>query len=569
MELNLSYKKNFSDKWNMDAFIAGNRMYSYNHGLADVAPQMVIPGLYTISNGVPGTVVYSSSWSQKAIYSVYGMASFGYADMVFLDLTARNDWSSTLPVENRSYFYPSASLSVLLSEIFALPQWISFAKLRSGIAQVGNDVGPYSLTQSFSIDSDWGTSKRMYMRGGLMNPNLVPEKNTSTEIGAELRFLKNRIGLEVTWYEIENANQVIGISIPVESGATSKTINAGIIESKGWEISLNSTPVTKGKFNWNLGFNFTNNRTRLVQLAEGMTYVEFYSTDNAYFRTYVGEYIGDIYCHPMLNVTDKESPYYGYPLLNANGQYQIDNDPENIIKLGNSNPDFSLGIQNTFKLGAFSLYANIDWNQGGKFYSKTMMFMQNNGQREDTFSGIPYDRGRSIEEQIKENPDYFFGEWVGGRTAEYGGFPWPEGTGKGLKQDASFNVGVREVVVDGKKAYVENLGGPTTKWMSPFNANRYANRPFPYRNTYDATYVKLREVALTYRIPKKFTSQLYIQSSSLSFIATNLFTWTKANIDIDPERAYRPATGSWSNGVEYYNTMPWTGTLGFKLNVEF
>lgn len=569
MELNLSFQKDLNEKWNLNAFIAGNRMYSYAKSIYNQAGQLVIPGLYTISNGVPGTVVYSSYWSEKAIYSVYGMASLGYNDMLYLDLTARNDWSSTLPPENRSYFYPSASLSILLSEMVALPQWITFAKLRSGIAQVGNDTSPYSLSQNFSIASDWGSVKRIYMAGGLQNPNLVPEKATSLEVGADLRFVKNRIGLEATWYRVRNENQVLSISVPVESGATSKKINTGLIESKGWEVSLNTTPVIAGKFRWDLGLHFTRNRTWLVELAEGMTYAQWTESDGCYFRTYEGGLIGDFYCQPMLTVADKSSPYYGYPLLNSNGQYQVDNNPDHIKKIGNANPDFNLGIQPTFRYGSFSVYANIDWNQGGKFYSKTMMFMQNNGMREDTFSGIAYDPNRSIEEQIKENPQYFFGEWVGGRTAEYGGFPWPAGSGAGRKQDASFNVGVREVVVNGVKTYVENLGGSTTKWLDPFNANRYANRPFPYRNTYNATFVKLRELALTYHLPRKINQQLHLQNSSISLVASNMLEWTKAGVDIDPERAFKPNGGAWNNGLEYYNTMPWTGTLGVKLSLEF
>ncbi|MDR2118079.1 MAG: SusC/RagA family TonB-linked outer membrane protein [Tannerellaceae bacterium] len=568
-ELNLSYKNTFFEKWSLNAFVAGNRMYSYTKEIYNHASRLVVPALYTISNGVPGAVTYKSGWYEKGIYSVYGMASIGYSDMVYLDLTARNDWSSTLPVENRSYFYPSASVSILFSEVFKLPQWISFAKLRGGIAQVGNDTEPYSLYPYFSTDSDWGSSKRMYMDGGLLNSNLVPEKSTSQEAGLELRFLDNRVSVEATYYVVKNKNQILDITVPVESGATSKKINAGEIESKGWEISLNTTPVISGKFQWDMGFNFTGNKTRLKELAEGMTYVEWMSTDGASIRTYEGGLIGDIFCQPMLTVADKDSPYYGYPLLNSSGQYQTDNNPDHIIKIGNANPDFNLSFLPNFRYANFSLYANIDWNHGGKFYSKTRMFMQNNGMREDTFSGISYDPTRSIEEQIKANPQRFFGEWVGGRTAEYGGFPWPAGTGEGRRQDASFNVGVREVVVNGQKTYVENLGGSTTRWLDPFTANRYANRPFPYRNTYDATYIKLREVALSYHLPNSFLKKLYIQNAVISVIATNMFTWTKAKADIEPERAYRPSDdGKWSNGFEYYNTLPWTGTLGLKVSFD-
>lgn len=569
MEVNLSFKKDLGEKWNVNGFVAGNRMYDYGRTLTNEAMQLTIPGVYSISNGVAGDVTYDSYWYEKAIYSVYGMASVGYNNLVYLDFTARNDWSSTLPSDNRSYFYPSASLSVLASEIFELPSWISFAKLRGGIAQVGNDTSPYSLNQFFTIGADWGTQKRIYMGGTLKNPNLVPEIATSKEAGIDLNLFSSRIGLDATWYVVENANQVLSISLPVESGATSKMINTGLITSKGWEIALTTTPVMSGKFRWDMNFNFTRNRTWLTRLAEGMTNFQWYSTDGAMFMTYEGGLIGDIYQQPMLLVKDKNSPYYGYPLLTTDGKYQIDTDPALREKIGNSNPDFTLGVQPSISWGPFSLYANIDWNQGGDYYSKTRMFMQNNGQSDNTFSGIPYDPSRPVEQQVKENPYYFFGEWVGGRTAEYGGFPWPGTTGAGRLQDACFNVGVREVVVNGVKTYVENFGGEGTRWLDPFNAVRYANRPFPSRNTYDATFVKLRELALTYRVPKQFSAKAGLYNSSVSFIATNLYTWTRVKNDIDPERAYKPNSGAWTQGVEYYNTMPWTCTLGLKLNLEF
>jgi hypothetical protein len=269
-------------------------------------------------------------------------------------------------------------------------------------------------------------------------------------------------------------------------------------------------------------------------------------------------------------VKDKTSPYYGYPILTSGGLYQTDNDVNNMVKIGNFNHNFLLGIQPTFTYKSFSVFANIDWRQGGSFYSNTMMFLGNNGQLDETLSGVPYDKSRSIEDQIKENPGAFLGNWVGGRNAEYGGFAWTGTEASIRKQDASFNVGVRETKgADGKTTYVENLGGATTKWLDPFNAYRYANRPFPDRNLYSATYVKLREIAVTYHLPKTFVNRLKIQNASVSVVGNNLFEWTAAGIGVDPERAFRQNGATWSQGVEYYNVMPWTGSLGFKVNVDF
>lgn len=578
MELTLNYNKKFNKDWSINAFVAGNRMYAYGRNILNYASQLVIPGLYSISNGIPGTVTYRSSWSKKEIRSVFGMASIGYKDQIYLDLTARNDWSSTLPSDNRSYFYPSASVSLLLSQMFELPTWISFSKLRAGFAQVGNDTNPYSLQQSFSISDDWGSLKQLYMGGTLKNTTLMPEIATSKEIGADFKFLNNRIQFDVTYYDIRNKNQILSTSLPIESGASGKLINAGLIESRGWEVGLNFDIIKTRDLKFDMSLNFSRNRTILKSLAEGMTNYSWGEFQKIYVKTYEGGTIGDLYMQPLLKVTDTASPYYGYPLLTADGKYQADSDVNHHVKVGNSNPDFTLGFQPSISYKAFTLYANIDWSQGGDYFSITRVFFNNNGWSDDSFSGASYDKNQDIVTQIKANPNAFFGQWVGGRNAEYGGFAWPAGKGSGRVQDASFNVGVRQVVVNGTKQYVENLGGSDTYWLDPFNANQTANRNTgPDKFLYDATYVKLRELALTYRLPKRWNEKFKIHSSSISVFANNVFEWTAVKTDIDPERAFKPNNagtnggniGSWTQGIEYYNAMPWTRTIGMKLNLDF
>lgn len=572
LEFNLSYQKKISEQWNINTFIAANRRYAYGRSIYNQATALVIPQLYTISNGVAGTITYASSWFQKAVNSVYGMASIDYKGMAYLDLTGRNDWSSTLPEANRSYFYPSASLSLLFSEMFTMPEWITFAKFRVGSAQVGNDTGPYNLDPAFSIGADWGTVKQIYMGGNLKNSTLKPERSTSNEIGVDLKFLKNRLGLEATYYVVQNRDQILNISLPVESGASSKSINAGNIESRGWEINLTTIPVISGDFRWDMNFSFTNNKTYLKELAEGLSNIDFSSIEggNGVIRSKVGGLIGDIWEKPILRVTDPASPYFNYPIVSSSGKYQFDNDPAHMVKIGNANQDFILGIQPTLTYKSFSLYANIEWDQGGEFYSNSWMFMQNNGVNESSFSGAPYDKNKSIVDQIKANPDAFFGNWVGGRLPELGGFEWPNPVPANRYDDASFIPGVYEVTVDGVKTYVENLGDPAlTKWLDPFNANQTSNRKVVHRAVFSSTYVKLREIALTYHLPGNWIQKINIQNASLSVVGTNLFEWTKAGIHIDPERAYQSSGNKWIQGREYYNMMPWTGSLGFKLNFDF
>ena len=575
-EVSLSYKKKINSDWNVNGLVAANRMYTYSRFNDNTAAGLVLPALFTISNGIPGQVTYNSSWSQKAIYSVYGMGSLDYKGMAFLDLTARNDWSSTLPVANRSYFYPSASLSLLPSEMFTMPTWVSYSKIRAGLAQVGSDVGPYALNQTYSVGSNWGSSMQIYMGGGLGNPTLKPEQAVSKEIGGEFKFLNNRLGFDVTYYDVQNKNQVLGISTPVESGATSKLINTGLVEAKGWEIGLATTPVIAGGFKWDMNFNFTRNQTYLKHLAAGLKNVDYFmGIQGLLMRTYEGGKIGDIWENPMLKVTDKTSPYYNYPIISSAGKYQNDNNPAHVVKIGNSNQDFVLAFQPTLTYHAFSLYANIEWNQGGQFYSETRMFMNNNGVNADnSLSGASYDKSSDIVAQIKADPNHFFGNWIGGRLPELGGFAWPvpaSGVPLARFADASFNPGVRATTSGGVTTYTENLGaaGAGTVWLDPFNANQAANRYFADRNLYSATYVKLREVAFTYRLPKKLLQKINIQKASVSAVATNIFEWTKAGVHVDPERAYKSNNSAWAQGVEYYNMMPWTGSVGFKLNFDF
>jgi TonB-linked SusC/RagA family outer membrane protein len=568
IDIMLSYNKTINNEWNISTLVGGNNMYMYGRSMSNVASSLVVPDLYTISNGVPGTVAYSSSWYEKTIYGIYSMASLGYKNSVYLDLTARNDWSNTLPEENNSYFYPSASLSVILSEMISLPEYISFAKVRAGVAQVGNDVGPYQLQQYYSTAEDWGSAKRMSMGGTLKNTSLKPEIATSKEIGADINFLNNRLGFEATVYTVKNENQVLNIGLPVESGATSKQINAGLIQSSGIELGLKSTPIQTKDFRWDMNFSLSKNRTKIKELANGIEYFHFGKEGDALVRTYVGETIGDIYARPVLTVKDETSPYNGYPLISSGGILQKDNNPENLVKIGNFNNDFIMGIQPHLKYKSVSLYANFDWRQGGEFFSGTMRFFRNNGQLDyNTFSGTPYDSNRSIEEQIKEDPEKFMGYWVGGRTGELGGFSWPDSPER--DQDASFHPGVREVIDgEGNKTYVENMGGPETVWLTPFTANKKSAREFAEFNMYSATYVKLRELSLTYSLPTTLVSKLNMQDVSLSVIAKNIFEWTEAGIDFDPERAFKGGS-SWVQGIEYYNALPWIGSLGLKLNVKF
>ncbi len=555
---------NIIDKLSMTANLGGAIRYNYYDYISNETGKLIEPNLYNISNAAPGTLIYSAGWGEKQVNSLYGIISLGYANAVYLDITARNDWSSTLPPNNWSYFYPSASLSMLLNQMTSLPAWISLAKLRAGYAQVGKDTDPYSLSKSISTQQDWGSAPRKYINGSFPNADLKPEIATSIEFGTDLSFIDNKIRFDITYYQMENRNQIFGLAQPVVSGATSRTVNAGLIKSRGWDASLNVNVLRKGDWTIDLGSTFTRNRTSIEELAEGVLYIQNDTkAGESILRTYIGDDVGSIYQYPFKRVEDINSPYYGFPILSASGITEVNKSSDDVIELiGNYNPDFNLGFQLNAKYKRFTLFANIDWRSGGEFYSRTMEFMKNNGMLEGYYGGESYDPDISLRDQILANPDKYINSWIGGRYPEYGGLPWPAGKGAGRVDDASFIPGVRE---DGNGGYIENFGDPeTTVFLSPYDASKYAERYLAEQNLYSSTYVKLRELSIKYDFDRELANKLKLTKLSLSLVGQNLFQWHKSGIFVDPENAYFKG----SEGTEYYSVVPRTRSIGFKLNVE-
>ena len=570
----LTYKNRFGE-FDLNTSAGGNIMYQKYSSLSTSTNSggLIIPGLYNLSNVLPSSLVYGSYLSQKSIYSLYGLASLGFKNAIYLDLTARNDWSSTLPVENRSYFYPSASLSVLLNNLLSMPQYVSLLKLRGGWAQVGKDTGPYSLYPVTGNAGAWGDLTRLVLPGTLYNPQLKPEIATSYEYGADLAFFKNRLRFQGTVYQSDNKNQILGISLPNSSGYGSKLINAGLLRSKGIELMMGVTPTApSSNVQWDLNLNFSKNRTTIVALTPGMNYYVLWSEANGGAWTYVGEEIGNMYGKKLVTVEDKNSPYFGYPILDENGSWQdYGSARENQVKVGNFNPKFTMGLQTSLSYKRVSLTASLDWRNGGQFISQTYRytesdlhserFLQNTIKYFGDQAGLPQFLKDHASEYITDGVNI-----VGGPTKELGGFTHTEG---GITlNDGVFEPGVIEITdADGNfLGYQENLGGPGTKYI------RYQdNYPWSFNKsaTFDASYVKLREVSLNYDLPTRFVKRVGLQNAMLGVFSRDIIIWTKAKIGIDPERAFQPSAGRLAQGVEFYNNLPWVIPVGIKLSVNF
>jgi len=588
IDLLATYAKDFGD-FDFTASAGGNLMYQKNRGLSNsAAPRvgLIVPNLFTVDNIAPTSLRYSSFTSERAINSVYGLANFGFRDFLYLDVTARNDWSSTLPIDNRSYFYPSASLSLLVSELVGIPK-VDLLKLRGGWARVGNDTSPYQLDAYYNNVGQWENAILYSAEGGLNSSNLEPEEATSLEFGLDLALFQNRLRFEGTYYTVENRNQIVpNIPIPGSSGYNSVSINAGVLESKGYELSLGFTPVSTENWNWDLNLNYTSNESKILELSEGVDYIEFWSDNKSVSRGYVanpatGEdgLVGNIYSPKIKRVTDVNSPYFNYPLI-GQGEDAEWLAQEERVKVGNYNPDFVMGLQTSLSYKNLSLNMTFDWRSGGQYMSQTSRYFTEDGYSQQILDnlvnpGIP-EAGPELKQWVLDNADrLIYGEnflSIGGPPSD-GGFP--EDLGGSVVYDGIFNAGVVGEHDENGNFILdqENLGDVGTSFI-PFSvANPW---DFGTPHMFDADFIKLREIAITYDLPSKYIERIGLDNLSFSLYSRNIMLWTKdSDYGVDPERAFQAETDSgnrgtqFKQGIERYNVEPWLVPIGIKIGVTF
>ncbi len=579
------------DKFNLSISAGGNSLYAKNTSISNSSQPgagLIVPNVFSVSNIANASLDYSSYWAQRGIYSIYAMANLGWKDWLYLDLTARNDWSSTLPTENSSYFYPSASLSLLVNEALSLTEKISQLKLRGGYAQVGNDTRPYNLYPTYANYGQWGSSIRLGKPGTILAPGLNPEKATSYEFGADLGLFDNRVRLEGTYYFMQNRNQILpNIPLPVSSGFNNININAGLLESQGVEIVLGLTPIKKADWTWDVNINFSRNRTRIIELADGVDVIEFWNDNKSYSYGYVaneatGEdgLVGNIYSFQKARVTDKNSPYFGYPLIGQglDAEWLPTAKP---VKVGNYNPDFLMGMQSQLSYKNWSLNMTFDWRSGGQYMSQTFRYFSENASTQTWLDNLVNPNGLTPGQELRDwvvanADDLLLSEDlrpVGGPTPAYGGFP--EGFSGTTVNDGTFAPGVVGYHdEEGNFVLVsENLGGEGTIFL-PYVVS------FPWEfgtpAMFDADFIKLREISLGYRLPRTVAQKIGIQGAMLSVYSRNIMLWTKdSGFGIDPERAFQAEASQgnrgtqFKQGIERYNVDPWVIPIGFKLDVSF
>jgi TonB-linked SusC/RagA family outer membrane protein len=530
----LNYRKNLTEKLDLNVGVGGNAMRQTGKFSDVIAPELAVPGIYTLGNSrVALQNLTSVPYTQKRINSLYATAQFGFDNFLYLDLSARNDWSSTLPSDSRSYLYYAANVSAVLTDAFKIKSNVlSFAKVRFGVAQVGNDTDPYQLVAVYNAQTAVQGQPSYSESSTLVNPALKPEISTSIETGLDLRFFKNRIGLDLTYYNTESRNQLLPLALSNTTGYASRFINAGLINNQGVEVTLNITPVKTRSFSWDVAFNFSANRSKVKELytdpisgQEVTNYVMASRYVNVEAR--VGEQMGDMYGIGYQRVSaDKNSPYYD-PTGQFVGQIVYNQGKPvatpNLIKLGNYNPDWLGGIYNTFTFKGVSLGVLFDIRSGGEVYSHTQVVGREGGQIVETLEG---------------------------RADGY-----------------DLNVEGNGVIGDGVVQTADGFTPNTVKLSArEWHTSYTLGRRLIEGAIYDASFVKLRETRIGYTFPNKIWGKTNLRDLSVNIVGRNLALWTKVP-HIDPETS-STAGGTVIPGVESV-ALPSTRSWGINLNCRF
>jgi len=503
-----------SDDFTLSGFVGGNiRLNSLYRNEARTQDGLNIPGFFNIANS-GGNPRVDDYFEKKQVNSLFGSASLGYRDFLYLDVTARNDWSSTLPEGNNSYFYPSVTTSFVFSELVD-PNWLSLGKVRLGWAQVGNDTDPYRLASTYIPIANYGSFANATVPNSLNNANLKPEITTSLEAGLQLGFFNSRLNLDATYYDSETRDQIFAVDVSGATGYQSRVVNAGRVTNQGVELMLSGTPVAlPNSLRWDISVNWARNVNRVAELTEDTKTIRLSSLFGVYVEAKEGETYGAI-TGPTIAV----DPNTGKYIVDANGRYV--QEPEQGV-VGSVLADWTAGVSNTFSYKGFNLSALIDMQQGGALYSLTHMFGRYSGVLEETAVGNIREDGIVLDAVVQSgtNED---------------GYPISDGT-------------VNTVA----------LSGP--RW----GADHYS-RGRATQNVFDASFVKLREVQFGYSLPSSFLDNSPFTNVTISLVGRNLAILHRNIPHVDPEGAVS------SNNIQGFEggQLPTERSFGINLNLKF
>lgn len=504
-------KKNW-DKFSLVANIGTNlrdQKRKQDYGVTQGG--LTIPEYYNFKNA--SAVLINNFKYHRRIASVYGSFSLGYNDLLYIDGTVRNDWSSTLPADNNSFIYPSLTGSFVFSQLDAVKEldWLSFGKIRLGWAQVGNDTDPYQLYKVYEAEQAFDGQPSYSLPDTKPNANLKPEITSSWETGLNLQFFKNRLGLDVTYYNNNSRNQILPVPVSSSFGYASKIFNAGKINNKGVEITLNGTPIKTENFSWDATINWAKNKNKVIKLDDQVNTLNL-SNSLIQLVAREGESYGQFLGQDFVYAPD------GQRVVLENGTYMK---TSQLVPLGSILADYTFGFQNSFRYKRFNLGFLVAGRVGGKFFSQTY--------KVGMYSGI-------------------------------------------LDKTAANNIRETGIILDGVKADVAfhsdgtydvtNIRENTTNVSAQNWARNEYNGPTTF-SIFDATFIKLREVTLGYNFP--ISNNKFVKNVGVNIYGRNLWNiYTKSKY-IDPEFT---SSGGNVQGIEG-GSIPTPVTYGFNVNLKF
>ena len=512
-------KDNLIDKLGGTVTFGGNLMATKKTGLKGYTSNLVIDNKFSLNNGKNKADI-TETYTRKKINSLYGTVGLNYDGWVFLDATFRNDWSSALAKEHRSFFYPSVSASWLFVDMFnkhnvTMPKWFTFGKLRASYAEVGNDMDPYQLYNLYSTSADDHAGIKAESGNTLYNADVKNELIKSWEVGLELKFLDNRLGLDFAWYKSNATNQLLNLPMNNLSGYSSKKINAGDIQNTGVELMAYATPIRTKDFEWTINYNVSHNSNKIKDLYDGVERYQLGGYDNIQVYAMKGGNYGEIWGTKFRRV--QEGQYKGQLLLTSDGLPQSTSESE---KLGDQQATCNMGLTNSFRWKNWSLSFQIDARLGGQIFSGTNAMMQRSGTAAVTAPG-----GKRVDDMVV----------------------------KGVYLDAATG------------QYVQNENKITTQqyWNAVAGSG---NMGIGEANIYSATNIRLRNISLGYTVPAKVLAGTILQSVKAGFTVTNVWMIHSCMNGVDPESVF--ATSTNATGFEYAG-LPTTRSFVFNVSLGF
>ncbi len=503
------------EKWSLSALLGVNIRRSRDERLfTSTQGGLIVPGLYSLSNSKDPMAPPDEYLATIGVNGLYGSFSVGYNDLIYFDGSLRRDKSSTLPVDHNTYYYPAASLSFLFSTLMENADWLQLGKFRISYAMVGNDAPFASIVDTYTQHPSFGGAPLFSVPSTKNNPNLKPETTKSFETGLEMTMFQKRVGFDLAYYNNHTVDQIMPVAVSSATGYSYKYVNAGEVKNEGVEVSAWGVPVRNKNFRWDINVNWSKNNNEVVALAEGVDNLQLARLQGGVsINARVGEPYGTIQGTDFVYKDGKK-------VVGSNGYYLKTTTSDKV--LGTYQPDWIGGINNRFTYKDLSFSFLIDFQHGGSIFSLDQYYGMGTGIYAETV--FTNDLGNPVRNPLDQG---------GGLILD------------GVKEDGSPN----DIRVHGDDYRV-------------FGWSKNPNAAF----VYDASYVKLREVALTYSLPQKIVNRSNaISGVSFSLVGSNLWIIHKNLPHADPEASQSAGNiQGWQSGV-----MPSIRTFGLTVKVEF